>query len=164
MKIKIIEIPLTQGKVALIDEEDFETVSLFKWCADKGRRTYYAVTRNRINGKQIKTYMHRLLLNLGKREQGDHINSNGLDNRRSVNLRCSTSSQNSMNQRKQNRKTSSKYKGVYWSKNRKMWHVRINKNGSQINIGHFYEEDAAGQAYNFVAKELFGEFAKLNPI
>jgi len=81
-----------KGYCILIDEPDFESVSKFNWSIVKGRNTYYANTT--INGKL--TGMHRYLMNTPKGLVTDHINHNGLDNRR-CNLRISTISDNRMN-------------------------------------------------------------------
>ena len=83
---KMIEIPLTQNQVALIDDEDYELVSQYKWCArwSPGMRSYYAVTNIRKpDGKRIHLQMHRLITNAQKGEVVDHISHNTLDNRKS---------------------------------------------------------------------------------
>ncbi len=90
----------------------------------------------------------------------DHINGDGLDNRRS-NLRIASPSQNVMNQKKRT-KTSSKFKGCYLEKSTNKWVARITVNYKNIIIGRFKDELKASFAYDEKAKELFGEFAKLN--
>jgi HNH endonuclease/AP2 domain len=93
----------------------------------------------------------------------DHIDGDGSNNAPS-NLRSTTSAQNSHNQRKVSKKTTSKYKGVYCRKDTKArpWRAKIDIGGKQIQIGHFATEDEAAKAYDAKAIELFGEFACLN--
>ena len=93
--------------------------------------------------------------------QIDHINDNGLDNRRS-NLRICSQSQNLMNCRKPKTLFSSKYKGVSWVQKHKRWKVSIAFKGKRKYIGHFLSEIDAAKAYNKAAEKYFGEFARLN--
>lgn len=154
------EIPLTRGKIAIIDDEDYPLVSKYKWHAwhyQKGNSPWYAI--HSVNHKvQIK--MHRLILGLKKGEFCDHINGDGLDNHR-CNLRIVTHHQNMMNQKKPSGGTS-KYKGVHRRKDVNRWASSINFNGKCYYLGHFIDEVEAAKAYDKKAKELFGEYAKLN--
>jgi len=93
-------ISLSQGKVARVDEEQFEWLNAWKWCAHKGRNTWYAVRRDYSGDKPKMVSMHRLLLGPPPGMETDHRNGDGLDNRRS-NLRACTRRQNQMNKRKQ---------------------------------------------------------------
>jgi len=154
------EIPLTQGKVAIVDEADFGYLSQFKWCASKGKTTYYAMRSLVHNGKNTTIYMHRAIMNPPFDLQVDHRNMDGLDNRR-ANLRICTNSQNHMNAKKRGGHSSS-YKGVSWRKARRKWRARIMVNKTEEVLGSFDDEREAANAYNARAKELFGEFAKLN--
>jgi hypothetical protein len=90
----------------------------------------------------------------------DHINHNGLDNRR-ANLRLCTPQQNSFNQRPR-RNSTSIYKGVSWNSEVRKWKAEIKHNGRTISIGYFEKEQDAAIAYDDYAAELFGEFAWLN--
>jgi AP2 domain. len=158
----MIEIPLTQGHVALIDDEDYELVSQYKWCArwSPGMRSYYAVTNIRKpDGKRIHLQMHRLITNAQKGEVVDHINHNTLDNRKSE-LRLCTHSQNLHNQGR-NSKNTSGYKGVHWYKRYKKWQAQIKLNGKKIHLGYFSTPEEAHAAYCKAALELHGEFAKV---
>ena len=151
------KIPLTQNKFALVDAIDFDFLNKWKWFADKARHTWYAANKPR-NGWKI--YMHRVILarKLGHSKQVDHINGNGLDNRR-CNLRYATNRQNHQNQKiRQNMVT--KYKGIIWRKDRNKWQSRIYVNGRNKHLGYFENEIDAAKAYRKAAKRFFGEFAK----
>lgn len=155
----MIEIPLTQGKVALIDEEDFELVNNYKWHYNRKSHKYgFAVASGGRRGLRI--IMHRLITNAPPGFEVDHINGNPLDNRRN-NLRIVTHSQNQKNMR-----TSPKsgYKGVSWQKKAKKWQVHLMNNGKKYYLGLFCDIKEAAKAYNIAALEHFGEFAKLNDI
>ena len=149
------EIVLTQGKVALVDDEDFELVSQWKWCAMRGKHTWYAV-RGCADGKSV--LMHREIFgaDAGVKCQIDHKDGNGLNNKRE-NLRIATQSQNNANAR--NRlNTSSPYKGVCWDNARNAWLARISENF----LGRFSSEEDAAKAYDKAAIERFGEYARTN--
>jgi len=155
------EIALTQGKFALVDDEDFEELNKFKWHTHKGGNTYYATKNMRINGKQKTIRMHRLIMGVTDRKiQIDHKYGNGLDNRK-INLRVCTRSENQRNQKKI-LNTSSIYKGVCWDKEYHKWMAGLGYNGRSIKIGRFINEKDAAKAYNLKATELFGDFARLN--
>jgi len=155
------EIALTQGKIALVDDEDYERVSARNWCVTYiGRRIWYAsasLTRN------THIMMHRVILNCQPGQHIDHINHDGLDNRR-CNLRLCTHSQNQANNRKQLRPTSSRFKGVGWRTREKCWGAKIKYQGRRLWLGLFSSEEEAARAYNAKAQELFGEFAYLNRV
>ena len=102
-------IPLTQGKLAIVDDEDFEWLSQWKWHFN--RKKYAARTINHSG----KLYMHQVILNTPKGMLSDHRNGNGLDNRRK-NLRACNVQQNKANSRLPKNNTSG-FKGVYWEKN-----------------------------------------------
>lgn len=149
-------IQLTQNKIAIIDDDDYNRIIKYKWYAINGRNdVFYAVTN--INGLQIE--MHKFILE--SESLIDHINYNGLDNRKS-NLRIATQSQNSIHRRKINSKTSSRYKGVSWHSSKNKWRVQIMKEGNQLHVGYFLNEEDAARAYDKSAYKLFGEFAELN--
>ena len=141
-----------------IDGEDFDKVKFYTWGISKHDNILYAYTK--IKGKFV--HLHRLLLNF-PRTPIDHKNGCSLDNRRE-NLRTCTTSENSMNQKKQSRITSSIYKGVYFHKQRQKYTARIKLNKKIRHIGYFENEHDAGEAYNKKAIELFGDFALLNVI
>jgi hypothetical protein len=152
------EIQLTQGKVALVDDYDYEVLNNFKWFAHKHRNTHYAgKQKSRTEGKQRSELMHCIIMD----HKGiDHIDGNGLNNQRS-NLRFATHQQNQMNRGKL-KGTSSKYKGVSLDKRSNKWNSYIKKDQKVIYLGLYYDEVEAAKAYDQKAIELFGEFARLN--
>jgi len=155
-------IPLTQGKYAIVDPEDFERLNKHKWHAVKQSNTFYAI---RCAGPAKKTTyirMHREIIHPPDHLVVDHINHNGLDNRK-ANIRPATRSQNNFNRLIIKRKgASSKYKGVSWRKRRKRWRARIHVYGEYKFLGYFKEEIHAAKAYDKAAKKYHGEFASLN--
>ena len=124
------EIILTQGKVALVDDKDYDQVSQFKWYASRERNSWYAVRKICVDGKRHNCRMHRFILGLLGKELFDHINSDGLDNRRK-NLRACTASQNQQNRRLQ--RGTSKYKGVCSDKRK--WRASIMVNSVAHYLG-----------------------------
>lgn len=151
------QIPLTQGRVALVDDADFDYLSQWKWYAVKSGRTFYARRANKNDGPSVLT-MHQQLYGMKK---VDHKDGNGLNNQRS-NLRLCDVSQNRQNMVKTKRLTSI-YKGVSWDKSRRKWDCRIRPPGQkQIRIGRFDSETEAAKAYDEMAIAVFGEFANTN--
>ncbi len=149
-------IPLTRGKFAIVDAEDYEWLSKYKWHINICRRNSYALrSKNR-----RKCAMHREITNAPDGMLVDHIDGNGLNNRKS-NLRLCNHAQNARNSRPY-RNGSSKYKGVSFDQYAKKWKVVIENNGEQFNLGRFKDEVEAARAYDKKAAELFGEFAYLN--
>lgn len=151
------EIPLTQGKVALVDAADCDYLMQWKWCAVNNRNLWYAERQVRVEGKKTHIRMHALLLG----QKGvDHINHDSLDNRR-ANLRIVTHQQNTFNQRAA-RGSSSVFKGVGWHKASGQWRARIVPGGKEHHLGFFDDELKAATAYDDAARKLFGPFAHLN--
>jgi hypothetical protein len=152
----VCRIALTQGYFAIVDADDYELLNGYKWHVKVKRTGCYAY---RSEGK-TNIAMHRQILNAPQQLYCDHINHDGLDNRR-CNLRLCTPQQNSFNKEPRPGCTS-KYKGVYWSRGRKKWRAEIEHDGRKIHIGYYdYEFDAA-IAYDDYAIMLFEEFAYLN--
>ncbi len=150
-------IPLTKGKEALVDDQDYDYLMQWNWHAAKdGKYTGYR-TRSEC------MYMHQLVGELmGFPGIADHINCDGLDNRRR-NLRPATNQTNLMNRGPQANNTSG-FKGVTFDKSRRKWKAQLKKDQKMIFQRRFDSKTEAAKAYNKVAKEHFGEFAWLNPI
>jgi hypothetical protein len=149
-------IPLTQGKFALVDADDYYRLAKFPWQALKGTSTFYAI-RGR-NRKHL--MMHREIMNPPAGLIVDHIDHNGLNNCK-VNLRLCSVAQNVRNSVAQSG-SSSKYKGVHWHRGMRKWAVLIHFNDKRYRLGHFTDEIEAAKAYDKKAAELYGEFAYLN--
>lgn len=156
----MIEIPLTQGQTALIDDEDWKLVSAYNWYAawNPNTKSFYAVTSlQRAHGKQATLYMHRLIVSAQTGEQVDHIHHNTLDNRKSE-LRLCSGSQNQHNRATQANNTSG-FKGVYWHKQSQKWQARIMLNGKRKSLGYYYNPELAHEAYCKAAHGFHGDFA-----
>lgn len=156
-------IPLTRGKFAIVDPDDFDSLNIYKWFATKNASTFYA-KRNlypKKKGKPGSIPMHRQIMNPPREMLVDHINYNGLDNRK-ANLRLATRTQNNRHTRRTMNPGSSKYKGVCWYSREKRWAVRIHADGKTIPLGHFKDEIQAAKTYDKAARKYHGAFAALN--
>jgi hypothetical protein len=156
-------IRLSRGKFAIVDPDDFYWLSRHKWSASGVGRTFYAVrTARGRNGRRGKTHsMHREIARTPKGLECDHINGNGLDNRK-ANLRSATRQQNIWNNSKRRTAWLSKYKGVSRSSSGRLWRATIIANGKSTHLGSYKDEDEAAKAYDKAARENFGQYAKLN--
>ena len=156
-------IVLTQGKVTVVDDGDYGWLKQYHWYAHKKGNVYYAA-RAKKTGESVPflKYMHREILNPPDGMQTDHIDGDGLNNRRS-NLRICTIRQNQQNQRLYLNK-SSKYKGVCWSKGVGKWLAQIRVGNEKIYLGYYINEQDAALAYNEGAIKYFGVFARLNKV
>lgn len=152
--IESMEIELTQGKVALIDDEDFEKISKSSWCFDSSNG--YPVSRI----KGIRVRLHRFILKPHKGEYVDHINRNKLDNRRK-NLRIVDAKANVRN-RGLNKNNTSGYKGV--TKVKDKWRAQISLDYKFIDLGLYETPQEAAKVYNKHARKLHGEYAVLNQV
>jgi hypothetical protein len=158
-----ITIPLTKGKETVIESEDFPLIDGPKWQAlEYAPGKFYAVRKKYKDGKQLMVYMHRQLFGLeyGDDIKIDHINMDGLDNRRSCNLRLATKSQNMMNTtlRSDNK---SGLKNVFYDERKGKWKSYINKDGKRRWLGSFATKEEAHQVYLQVVYEMHGEFARI---
>lgn len=150
-----VAIPLTNGGYTLVDEEDLCRVDEHEWKHRKNNNNVYAVRMELISKKKRLVFMHRQLFGLTKedRVQVDHKNHDGLDNRRSSNLRFATQRQNSTNGRL--RKHSSRYRCVSWSGQRKKWSSSIGTSGpggrKTFFLGYYETEEEAAFAFHVVA-------------
>lgn len=153
-------IPLTQGKAALIDKEDYPKLAGYHWICHCGYARAAEYDPKTKNNKTV--HMSHLILPCPPGLEVDHINRDKLDNRK-VNLRLVTRSQNCAN-RGSFKNSKSKYKGVRWNKKMGLWEAAIRKDGVITTIGAFDDEIAAASAYNEYARKMWGEYAVLNDI
>ena len=148
---------------AIVDDEDFEYLNQWKWCANQSRKSsgFYALKKSpKVKGKWKTVYMHRVIINAEKGFDVDHINHNGLDNRK-ANLRQCTNRQNQHNAKLRKNNTSG-YKGVNYHKTRDNFRAYIQTNGKQKHLGSFTTAIEAAKAYDKHALKYFGEFANIN--
>ena len=153
------EIPLSRGMTALVDAEDYELLSKWKWHVAWAYRTFYAESWDYSEGKN-RIMMHRVIMGCNRKDgkQIDHINGNSLDNRR-INLRLVNHSQNQMN-RKTESIGSSGHRGVSWCKQTKMWKARFVIHGKEQWLGRFLSKDDAIAAVKSSWAEHYGEYAR----
>jgi len=157
------EIRLTTGQVSLVDDEDLERITKYKWGAFFNGYSFYASRVVKIRGKRTSVSMHRMIMGLayGDRLQYvDHINRNGLDNRKE-NLRVATPPLSNYNQKKR-KDNSSGYRGVSWCKRTGRWRASIQINGHSKSCGYHNNPITAALAYDNMAKKIAGEYANLN--
>lgn len=147
------EIPLTRGKVAIVDDDWYEMLSLVRWNADKHG---YAKSGWRVKGKHYGCKMHRLIIDAPKGYHVDHINGNTSDNRR-ANLRLCDSARNQHNSAKSIGLTSV-YSGVHWNSANKKWIAQMNVGGKRKYLGSYDSEIDAAKAYNDAGIYYRGEF------
>ncbi len=154
-------IPLTHGKLAIVDDRDFEMVSRHKWSAHKSGKNWYASTNvPNGSGRQRTVKMHQLIKPAPPGLERDHRDGNGLNNRRK-NLRVCRHANNCRNQ-SVSASSRSGVKGVDFHKNSGKWRARITVNWKVQHIGYFETRNAARDAYNTAAKKLHLSFARLN--
>lgn len=154
------ELQLTGGYVALVDDEDYERASGYKWRPQILRRKDGSVkkvyARRRIKDKA--QLLHRFIIGLDDLQTDiDHEDHNGLNCQRQ-NLRVATRSQNSRNARKTPLPRSSRFKGVCWYKRYEIWRAQV---GAK-HLGYFNSELDAALAYDEAVVKQFGEFAQTN--
>ena len=153
------EIKLTQGQVALVDNEDYAWLNQWKWYGLK-YYDYSFLAARKLNSNVI--LMHRVIMNTPVDLVVDHKDHNTLNNQK-FNLRNCTQSQNGGN-RTPSIGNTSKYKGVSWYRQTQKWIAYIRKDGRRAHLGYFTNEQDAALAYNVAALLHFGEFALVNNI
>lgn len=163
MKNKTKTIELTQGFITTVEERDYERLNQHKWGVFRGDNTNYAIrSMPKKDGKKKVEYMHREILaiklgrKLTKKEMTDHINKDGLDNRRR-NLRVCSPRESTVHTGS-HKGSSSQYKGVCWSKKREKWEVKMQYRGKQKFLGYFNDEKEAARAYDKIARKLHRRF------
>lgn len=150
------EIPLTQGFAALVDEADYAWASTLAWSAVRDGANVYAVRHG--EGGRLER-LHRRVAGAAPGQVVDHINGDGLDNRR-ANLRVCTRGENLRN-RKVHRTSASGFKGVR-RQNGRRWQATITAHGRTHFLGMFDTAEEAARAYDAAARQMHGEFARLN--
>jgi len=156
-------IPLSQGKYAIVDTDDYVWLSKYRWYAARGGNTYYATRGqwSKTQKRRLTITMHRIIIEVPEGMFVDHINHNGLDNRK-ANLRLATPVDNARYARYPKINTSSKYRGVWYNKQNRKWRATIVVNRKRKQIGYFKHEIDAARAYDQAAKKYFRDFAILN--
>lgn len=160
-----ITIQLSQGKIGLLSDCDNDLVAM-KWYAWRSLRGHVYYVLRTSSGSDLKSSMHRVVLArmlgraLLRREHVDHINGDGLDNRRE-NLRLATASQNGCNRGSMSNNNSG-YKGVVFQKNSKKWQAGTTSGGKYKYLGLYDNIIDAALAYDRYAYEHHGEFANCN--
>ena len=156
-------IELSNGRIALVDDSDFEYLSKFKWSYAERNGSEYATRSYFQNGVCKTVKMHRVIMGVDDPNVFiDHIDCNGLNNCR-LNLRTCTRHENARN-RRSNKNSTSKYLGVSWKASKKRWYAGIKANGRHVYLGMSKVESEAAIMYNNGAKKYFGEFARLNAV
>jgi len=147
-------IPLTKGYEAIVDDDDYESISRHKWYMMTNGRDYtqYACRTKKINGKKKTFWMHRVINKTPDHLVTDHINRNGLDNRK-CNLRSVTHQENMVNS-KMHKKSTSEYRGVSWHSIGKCWRAAISVNNKYVHLGLFKNELDAKAAYDKKRSEI----------
>jgi hypothetical protein len=157
------KILLTQGKTAIVDDEDFKRLSQYKWYAYKSGKTFYA-RRNVWAGKKKQTViqMHRDILGLSLSDNKivDHVNFNGLDNRKE-NIREVPIRINIYRRAKQANNTSG-FIGVSFKKKKGLWYARIGINGKTLSAGSSKDIIKAAKLRDLAAMRHYGKNAILN--
>lgn len=151
------EIPLTKGQVAIVDDADFEYLSQWNWQFTHG----YARRRVKESGKTRVIYMHRVIARPLEMEEVDHVNMDGLDNRR-ANLRCCNRSQNNCN-RKVRSDSKIGLKGVRYQhhpRSKKKFGASIRINGVSKYLGAYWTAEEAHAAYVAAQPPLHKEFSR----
>jgi hypothetical protein len=152
-------VTLTQGYEAIIDAADVPLVEGVNWYANNQPNTVYCVNRSQNETKKTTIRMHRVIMGDPDGFQIDHIDGDGLNNRKS-NLRLATRCENNRN-RKINKNNTSGLKGVFWIASRKRWRAEIKADGKKINLGYFNTPEAAHAAYVAASERLHGEFGRV---
>lgn len=160
----MVKIETKRGTI-IVDKEDFDRVSRFVWHISK-TTGYVSCLFHENNSRKVRAMrLQRFIVDCKESEEVDHINGDKLDNRK-CNLRVCTRQENSFN-RKIPKNNTTGYKGVRYIKqgNRiKRWRATLEKNGKSVNGGTHITKEEAAKAYNKLALEHFGKFARLNAI
>jgi HNH endonuclease len=156
-------IPLTRGQHTIVDDEDFDWLTQWKWQAkwNTCTRSFYAVHSIKTGKGVTKFAMHRIIMEPLKGFEVDHVNNNTLDNRRK-NLRICTKGENQRNRRGPTLKNGSGFLGVSWNKEKRKWVAQIRVDHCSHYLGCFDSKEEAARIRDAAAKKLHGKFARLN--
>lgn len=155
-------IQITRKAFDFVDDEDYERINSKKWELNPEGSGYAVRKGSKRRGEPKTVQMHREILYAPPGTLIDHINGNGLDNRK-CNSRFANAQKNAFNKKKADRKFTSKYKGVLKRKDKDTWTARIKFNDRHIELGGRYKtEEYAAAVYNFASKIMFGEFRREN--
>jgi HNH endonuclease/AP2 domain len=152
-------VPLTKSYEAVIDAADASLVEGWNWIAVVQSRRVYAARTDRADNQRRDIRMHRVLMGEPDGFDVDHINGDGLDNRR-ANLRIATRAENLRNQRLSLRNTSG-FKGVCWDKDKGKWRAQIKLNWGNHYLGLYTTPEEAHQAYVAASIKIHGEFGRI---
>jgi hypothetical protein len=156
------EIPLTQGKVALVDDEDYEFLIQWKWYVQFDGWNWYALRNSEtVDGRRTGIKMHRVIMNAPEGLEVDHEDHNGLNNQKK-NLRVCAHGKHMLGKRKYCSGVTSRFKGVSWRKENCRWRARLTLGGKLVCLGDFEVEEDAARAYDAAARRLFKDFAYPN--
>ncbi|KKL08728.1 hypothetical protein LCGC14_2572980 [marine sediment metagenome] len=146
-----------------MDADDYWELSKYSWYAHKAENSYYAGRTVHIakSKKTVRVWMHREVIRIPAGLVCDHINHNGLDNRK-ANLRAATATQNRINSRTARIRKSSKYRGVCRRTDHKKWFAYVYVNGRAVFTKYFDDATTAARARDKAAKKYHGQFAELN--
>jgi len=150
-------IRLRGGAMTYLDDADYDRAQAYRWHKTSNGYVAGSVVEQ---GARKRVYLHRWLLDAQPGQLVDHIDGNPLNNRRS-NLRLATRSQNQANRRR-NRSSRSRYKGVTWHTRQQRWMARLQVNGRRITIGYYADPLQAAYEYDAFARTYFGEYARVN--
>jgi hypothetical protein len=148
MEVPLVQhIPLSQGQVALVDDQDFPLLSEFRWSyrAERGGRQGYAVRHHQVDGKDRLCYMHRQIMNPSPGQEVIFLNHDRLDCRR-ANLRV-VSKEEARRHHRVRRDSKSGVKGVRYNPETDTWSAYVHRHGRCYHVGTFHSEAAAAGAY-----------------
>jgi len=158
------EIELTKGHKAIVDDDDFDWVSQFKWIStSNGKRVRAGRWTRNEDGERKFIFLYRSIMEkhglmAPDRPEIDHINGDSLDDRKS-NLRCCTRAENLRN-RWGSSMSHTGVKGVSWNAANRNWNAQIGLDGRKIHLGTFSTIEEAKKAYDRAAAGLFGDFVR----
>lgn len=159
--MKILKIRIGKDRFALVDQADYDFIKDYLWycSANKWGAYVQGFPKGQAGNNRKRVSMHRVILNAPKGMCVDHINGNGLDNRRG-NIRLCTPAENSYNRKLQHNSTSG-HRGVYWHKASRRWRARISYARENISLGYYNNLEDAAKAYKEAAKKYYGEFCPI---